>query len=109
MALTGLAYGNKFAAIDTISSSPTGPPPEKMQLDTNRLLPQIAPPVQPANQPAKVKQEEKVVRPVKPALSLNEAQKYISDRKAHKPATLPHAELRNDLEKRDHVRYFPLL
>lgn len=85
------------------------PEPEKMQLGTNQLPPQIAPPVQPAKQPAKVKQEEKVVRPVKPALSLDEAQKYISDRKARKPTTLPHAELRNDLEKRDHVRYFPLL
>jgi len=88
---------------------PIQPEPEKMQLGTNQLPPQIPPPVQPANQPAKVKQEEKVMQPVKPALSLGEAKKYISDRKAHKPATLPHAELRNELEKRDHVRYFPLL
>ena len=82
---------------------PIPPEPEKMRPGTNQLPPQIAPPVQ----PAKVKQEEKVIQPIKPALSLDEAQKYISDRKAHKPATLPHAELRNELEKRDHVRYFP--
>lgn len=79
------------------------PEPEKTRLGTDQPLPQIAPPVQ----PAKVKREEKVIQPMKPALSLDEAQKYISDRKAHKPATLPHAELRNELEKRDHVRYFP--
>lgn len=70
---------------------PIPPEPETMRLGTNQLPSQIAPPVQ----------------PVKPALSLDEAQKYISNRKAHRPATLPHAELRNDLEKRDHVRYFP--
>jgi hypothetical protein len=82
---------------------PIPPEPEKMRLGTSQLPPQMAPPVQ----PAKVKQEGKVTQPVKPALSLDEAQKYISDRKAHKPATLPHAKLRNELEKRDHVRYFP--
>lgn len=44
-----------------------------------------------------------------PTLSLLQARRYISDRKAHKPATLPYAELRNYLERRSHVRYFPLL
>jgi hypothetical protein len=92
---------------------PTPPEPEKMQPGTNQLPPQTAPPVQPVNQPAnkpaEAKQKEKVIQPVKPALSLDQAQKYISDRKAHKPATLPHAELKNELDKRDHVRYFSLL